>query len=161
MDIQPLYEEFAMSKFAHSADRYDSLLTEIASLRQQLAEQTSAEPYAWYREMPMEYAGNCIEHINEKGEAVYVDFRMSTPPENKGWIPLYRQAPSVDVLVEALRNSMTAIDDWLNTYAPEFCDTKRVAEARQRINANGALAYITDVQEKNRIALSSYKPTEG
>jgi hypothetical protein len=56
--------------------------------RASLPAEQDVEPFAWYREMPMEYAGNCIEHINEKGEAVYIDFRMSTPPDNRGWIPL-------------------------------------------------------------------------
>lgn len=54
----------------------------------------------------------------------------------------------------ALARSMIAIDDWLNTFASEFCDTDRVAQAYSRISYNGGtLAYIADVQKQNREAL--------
>ncbi len=57
-------------------------------------------------------------------------------------------------LREALDRSRVAIDDWLNTYASEFCDEERVAEAGTRIReSGGTLAYIADVQEQNREAL--------
>ncbi len=49
---------------------------------------------------------------------------------------------------------MTALDDWLNTYASEFCDEARVKEAGGRImEEGGTLAYIADVQEQNHKAL--------
>ena len=45
------------------------------------------------------------------------------------------------------------LDDWLDTYASEFCDEKRVAEARQRLReAGGTLAYISDRRERLREA---------
>jgi len=54
----------------------------------------------------------------------------------------------------ALDRSRIAIDDWLNTYASEFCDEERVKEAGTRIReGGGTLAYIADVQEQNREAL--------
>ena len=57
-------------------------------------------------------------------------------------------------LSKALELSMTALDDWLNTYASEFCDEARVKEARERImEEGGTLAYIADVQEQNHKAL--------
>lgn len=57
-------------------------------------------------------------------------------------------------LREALIRSKIAIDDWFNTYAPEFCDEMRVAEARARIRKHGGtLAYVADIQEQNKEAL--------
>ena len=57
-------------------------------------------------------------------------------------------------LQAALERSKTAIDDWLNTYASEFCNEERVKEAGVRImKGGGTLAYIADVQEQNRRAL--------
>jgi len=49
---------------------------------------------------------------------------------------------------------MVALDDWINTYASEMCDKARVEEAWKRIkDEGGTLAYIADVQERNRKAL--------
>jgi hypothetical protein len=56
-------------------------------------------------------------------------------------------------LEAALRQSMTAIDDWLNVSFPEHCDPERVGAARQRVLQHGTVAYIADVQETNRKAL--------
>ncbi len=61
----------------------------------------------------------------------------------------------------ALTRSVTALDDWLNTYAPEFCDEARVKEASKRLRERGTLAYIADVQEQNREALGIKLPTNG
>ena len=55
----------------------------------------------------------------------------------------------------ALRRSMVALDDWLNTYAEEFCDEQRVKEARERIKEFGTIGYIAEVQQQNHAALSS------
>ncbi|MDR3533975.1 MAG: hypothetical protein P4L90_25845 [Rhodopila sp.] len=61
-------------------------------------------------------------------------------------------------LEAALIRSMTAIDDWLNTYASDFCDEARVKEASSRIGAEGGtLAYIARVQQQNREALDESK----
>ena len=64
-------------------------------------------------------------------------------------------------LEKALTRSVTALDDWLNTYASELCDPKRVEEAAVRIREHGTLAYIADVQEENREALGVKLPTNG
>lgn len=72
----------------------------------------------------------------------------------------YREASTAqllaerDELVARLSVSMTAIDDWLNTYADDMCDPDRVAEARARIGQFGTLAYIAEVQTANRDVLS-------
>lgn len=63
-------------------------------------------------------------------------------------------------LVSALRDSATALDDWLNVHASDFCDEQRVREARQRINEFGTIGYIAKIQENNRIALAPYAPAE-
>lgn len=59
---------------------------------------------------------------------------------------LYRER---EELREALGASMTALDDWLNVYASEFCDEDRV-----KIAQYGTIAYIAHVQEANRNALA-------
>jgi|GEM_PF-2233048 len=51
------------------------------------ANEQDAKPFAWYRE-GNEINPNHIEHINERGETVYIEFRMSAPPENRGWVRL-------------------------------------------------------------------------
>jgi hypothetical protein len=103
MDIQPLYEEFAMSKYAHSADRYDALLTEIATLRQQLAEQTSLHDEREAFEFKVCNEFEQPPSLKRDGDGYddgYIDnawwgwksrAELSTPP-------------SVEVLLEALRN---------------------------------------------------------
>ena len=58
-------------------------------------------------------------------------------------------------LREALDQSRIALDDWVNTYAPEFCDAARVEEARARIRQHGTLGYVATVQEQNRRALEN------
>ena len=59
--------------------------------------------------------------------------------------------------VETLNSSVVAIDDWLNTYAPELCNKDRVEQARKRIFEVGTLAYIADIQLKNRAAIKQAK----
>jgi hypothetical protein len=63
---------------------------------------------------------------------------------------------------DALERSVVAIDDWLQTYAAEFCDPARVEEASKRIGEYGTLSYIASVQEQNRAALdaSTSQPAE-
>lgn len=63
--------------------------------------------------------------------------------------------PDVKAMTEALQASVTAIDDWLHQYASEMCGEDRVRETAERIRAaGGTLAYIAEVQERNRSALS-------
>jgi hypothetical protein len=58
-----------------------------------------------------------------------------------------------DKAVAALQISRTALNDWIVTYAEEESSLERVAEARERINEYGLLAYIADVQKQNREAI--------
>lgn len=60
-------------------------------------------------------------------------------------------------LVAALDTSVVAINDWLHIYAEDECNADRVAEAKARVLEHGTLAYIAEVQEKNRAALTSAK----
>jgi len=54
-------------------------------------------------------------------------------------------------LREAIKHNMRAIDNWLNTYAAELCDTERVKEAVAEIgDGGGTLAYIAALQQSNR-----------
>jgi hypothetical protein len=74
---------------------------------------------------------------------------------------------NIERLREALKRSVVAIDDWLHQYASELCDEKYVAATAKRIMANGGtLAYIANLQEQNRAALSAgnllpVEPREG
>ena len=61
-------------------------------------------------------------------------------------------------LREALGNSVTAIDDWLNLYAPDHCDETRVEEAKMRVHEHGTLYYIAIIQEANLAALAPPPP---
>ena len=73
------------------------------------------------------------------------------------WIRRQMTSP-IRALRAALRRSMVALDDWINTYASEMCDKARVEEAWKRIkDEGGTLAYIADVQELNRKALKARK----
>lgn len=60
---------------------------------------------------------------------------------------------TIVALQYALSQSMVALDDWINVYAPEFCNENRVAEARKRVHQYGTLAYIADTQQINRNAM--------
>jgi len=59
-------------------------------------------------------------------------------------------------LAQALRDSQVALDDWLNTWASEFCDPERVRQAQERIDEYGTCGYIAHVQQANREALAQY-----
>ena len=64
-----------------------------------------------------------------------------------------------DAARKALRKASVALDDWLNTYAAEFCDDGRVKEAYDRINENGGtIAYIADLRQEIRAILAKAKP---
>lgn len=70
------------------------------------------------------------------------------------------------VLEAALERSCLAIEDWINTYASEFCDEDRVAQARSRISGQGGtIAYTASVLEQASAALldsdATEKPTGG
>lgn len=76
--------------------------------------------------------------------------------------PRRKEVAPANALRDALERSKTALDDWLNTYASEFCDEERVAEAGKRImDGGGTLAYIADIQEQNRVALGERIITNG
>lgn len=62
---------------------------------------------------------------------------------------------SREPLREALERSRLAIDDWLHSYAPEFCDEDSVAQTRSRISEKGTIGYIADVQKQNHETLSA------
>lgn len=53
----------------------------------------------------------------------------------------------------ALQTAMTALDDWSCTYAPEFCDPKRVQEAKNRLSDQGTLYYIAATLAQCRKAM--------
>jgi NTP pyrophosphatase (non-canonical NTP hydrolase) len=67
-------------------------------------------------------------------------------------------APEAERLREALRVCATALDDWLNTYAPDLCDASRVQEAFDRIKETGTIDYIARVQLVVREALAAAPP---
>lgn len=70
---------------------------------------------------------------------------------------LAHQRKTIEALKEALEASVTAIDDWLNIYAEDHCDEARVRSAKERVHRSGTLAYIAEVQQRNRAALVDVK----
>ena len=52
------------------------------------------------------------------------------------------------LLYDTLQIIDTALNDWIVTYAEEFCDEKSVKESKRRITARGTLSYIGSVIEK-------------
>jgi hypothetical protein len=94
--------------------------------------------------------------IGKANECVYQAGRLvaAHPPAVAG-------EPGQDLRAEnerlraALQTSMTAIDDWLNLFASDHCDERRVKEAQERVHANGTIYYIATVQAANRAALAA------
>lgn len=51
--------------------------------------------------------------------------------------------------IETLKAAEQALDDWIVTYASEFCGPQSVKAAWKRISENGGtIAYATDIREK-------------
>lgn len=80
---------------------------------------------------------------------------LATPPAPQPTLAL------IEELTAALKASTVALDDWVNVYAPDMCDEKRVAEAKARLNEGGTLWYIAVTQERNHAALASAKRFKG
>jgi len=59
----------------------------------------------------------------------------------------------VESLRTALKAAIIALDDWTNTYAPEFCDEERVKQAQNRLTEHGTLYYIATVVKQCSDAL--------
>lgn len=70
---------------------------------------------------------------------------------SKDWDHLHVRIARLEA---ALERSQLAIDDWLHLFAPELCNDDDVARSRSRVMAVGTLAYIADVQQQNRAALT-------
>ncbi len=55
-----------------------------------------------------------------------------------------------------LQELSIALDDWLHTYASEFCDEKDVSKSIKHIRDNGGtLSYIAELQQKIRNKLGN------
>jgi hypothetical protein len=63
------------------------------------------------------------------------------------------------LLRKALDAAILALDDWTNSYAPEFCEEFRVKMARDRIIEHGTLWYIATVVEQCRKAKKATNET--
>ena len=48
----------------------------------------------------------------------------------------------------ALEAASQALDDWLHTYASEFCNAERVRQSYERIAERGTIGYIAQVQQR-------------
>jgi len=53
---------------------------------------------------------------------------------------------------KALSAAITALDDWTNVFASEFCDEARVEEAKNRLIEHGTVYYIATIVEQCREA---------
>jgi len=50
---------------------------------------------------------------------------------------------------KSIEESITALDDWILTYASEWCDENKVKEARERIYKNGGtIGYIAIIRDR-------------
>lgn len=50
---------------------------------------------------------------------------------------------------EIIKSAVVALDDWILTYAPEWCDPEHVRTARERIyNNGGTLSYVATLREQ-------------
>lgn len=55
--------------------------------------------------------------------------------------------------VELLKEVEQALNDWIVSYAPEFCTKKDVIETTVRIRSNGGtMSYITELRERVEFA---------
>lgn len=63
-------------------------------------------------------------------------------------------SPRSNERVDLLRDCLTALHDWINTYAAEFCKPERVAEAFDRIALKGGtLAYVGRLAQRVDVAI--------
>ena len=58
------------------------------------------------------------------------------------------QQAIIEEMRDALKASHVALNDWLNVYASDECDPRRVIEAKERIMGCGTIGYIAEVTEK-------------
>jgi len=126
---------------------------------QSLLAARDAEVAAWKEQCShphggMTIVGECVD-CRQPYPKWSVDSGMKCP-ECKRRLLLVARDAQVEAMHAALTASVRALDNWLNMYAPEYCDSQRVAEARQEIIAgSGTLAYIAKLQQVNRAALAS------
>jgi cell division septum initiation protein DivIVA len=123
MDIQQRYENLLSDN--------KRLITEIDRLRQQLAEQTSAEPYAF--EIEVEGLKR-LHHTDGKTIPEFAPIVTVTK--------LYRSPQSVEVLVEALRSA------------------RYLLSAVDGISRNNFSQLASEEIQAIDKLISSYKPTE-
>ena len=68
---------------------------------------------------------------------------------------LVNRAEAIQDLVVAAEKAQEAMNVWVNTYAPEFCDKEHVENSRKIISeSGGTLAYIADINEQIHEALA-------
>lgn len=68
---------------------------------------------------------------------------------------------TITINCEIVQQALDALDAWLNTYAEEFCDPARVAQAKERIAEHGGtLAYIAEITQALRVASNPDKMIE-
>lgn len=109
------------------------------------------------------FGGSCqVVRVNGDGNSVYgwlfsiEDGPFAADLANSAYAAGFKAGRAGrDNLREALERSRMAIDDWLHSYAPEFCDEDSVAQTRSRISEKGTIGYISDVQKQNYETLSA------
>lgn len=61
--------------------------------------------------------------------------------------------------IQVLKAAQQALDDWIVTYAGEFCLPETVKVAWKRISENGGtIAYAADIREKLAALIKSKHP---
>lgn len=156
-----LYQEWQISGYALHRDGKHGFITTGSFVGWGAAEQqldkkpASDEPAGWLCQAPAGvWSSGRVEASNESVQNYRDQGYVCTPFYDR---PQIAEPELVDLLQTALERSGVALDDWLNLYASELCDQKRVAEARDRVGGPGTIAYLAEVQAQNRQALAAAK----
>ena len=104
----------------------------------------------WVHPLDDNHAWACLTHIRLPADHPHYAAQEPRTAPSGGEVG----SEVVDALRGALTRSVTALNDWLATYADDLCDPEHVATARARIAEFGTLAYIAEVQQQNRAALA-------
>lgn len=98
-----------------------------------------------------------VERVRDGNRYAHLE-RIAIKRAEKAEAQLAELAAENEQLKEAMERSIVAIDDWLHQYASDMCLEDHVKATGRRIFENGGtLAYIADVQEKNRVAIRKLK----
>lgn len=93
----------------------------------------------------MTFPARLTELLEKKRRGGYWGVRAEIELQDE----LFNHAEAIRDLVVAAKKAQEAMNVWVNTYAPEFCDKEHVENSRKIISeSGGTLAYIADINEQ-------------